>query len=299
MSRRVMIIAHGRFRGHRTILSVAERTGYTPLYTDRQGHAEHLATLIHADTSMLIVVGGDGVLHEVVNGLMRRDASRRPPILLIPLGTGNDTARALGSKSRLRAIIRCLDKHHVVTWDVLQLSYTGLEGEPTTRYCINIADVGFGGHVMQHYSSRLREVPLGLGYVLASLRGFISSRPVPMHLTTGLQTREGTMLMACLCNSRWFGAGLGIAPLANPSDGLMDITLVGKVSPLTYLRYLPRLMLGKPIHDSRVEYLKTRVAIIKSPESAPLEIDGEFVGFAPVTAQVVPSAIRFVVAGSA
>ena len=107
------------------------------------------------------------------------------------------------------------------------------------------------------------------------------------------------MLMACLCNSRWFGAGLGIAPLADPSDGLMDITLVGKVSPLTYLRYLPRLLRGKPIHDSRVEYLKTRAVVIESAESLPVEIDGEFVGFGPVTAQVVPSAIRFIVAGSA
>jgi len=295
MPDRIAIIANGRFRGHRLLEVVAQRLGHSPFYTDRPRHAEVLAATINPDVGVVVVAGGDGTVHEVVNGLMQRAPERRPLLAILPMGTGNDVARALQIKRSVKDLFLRLENHHPVAWDVIRLQYTDLNGEPETRYCINVADVGFGGEVTRVYSDRLRQYPFGLGYLVASFRGFMSARPVHAQVVTPMQQREQTTLMVAIANSKWFGRGIGIAPPADPTDGLIDLTLVGDVTTTTYVRFLPRLLRARSISDHRIEYLRTRSVEITSPTAMPLEIDGEYSGYTPVKADVVPLAIKFLV----
>jgi len=290
---RIALIAHGRFRGHRTIGAVSEQIGYSAQFTERRLHAEFLAWHLHPDVEVVVVAGGDGTLHEVVNGLMRRPPSARPSIAILPMGSGNDTARALGISAGLSDLQRRLRQRNPVFWDVIRLTFNTADGQRAQRFCINIADLGFGGMVMEQYDHRLRSIPFGLGYLLASFHALFSARPAMLQVVTGFQEREHPMLMACLCNSKWFGKGLGISPQADPSDGLMDITLVGDASPLDYLRFLPALWRGKPINDPRVEYLRSRAVLLVPAATMHLEIDGEYCGVGPVEAEVIPRQICF------
>ncbi len=295
MAPRVAIIAHGRFRGHRLLDVVAERIGHAPFYTDRPRHAEVLAATLGHDVGTVVVAGGDGTLHEVVNGLMQRPPERRPFIAILPMGTGNDVARALQIPRSAKNLFLRMNNHHAVAWDVLKLDYVNHHAEPETRYCINVADVGFGGEVTRLYSDDLRSWPFGLGYLVASFRGFMQAAPVHATVETAMQQREQTTLMVAVANSRWFGSGIGIAPPADPADGLLDVTLVGDVSTTTYLRFLPRLLRARSINDHRIEYLRSRSVRITSPQEMPLEIDGEYSGHTPLTAEVVPLAVKFLV----
>ena len=295
MNTRVAIIAHGRFRGHRLLEVVAERVGHTPFFTDRPRHAEILSATLSHEVGVVVVAGGDGTVHEVVNGLMKRPPEYRPYIAILPMGTGNDVARALQIKRSVKDLFLRLQNHHPVAWDVIKLQYTKLDGELETRFCINVADVGFGGEVTKVYSDRLRDYPFGLGYLVASFRGFMTARPVQAEITTPIQQRQQTTLMVALANSKWFGRGIGIAPPADPTDGLIDLTLVGDVSTTTYIRFLPRLLRARSISDHRIEYLRTRSVAITSPSNMPLEIDGEYCGQTPVTAEVVSLAVKFLV----
>ena len=295
MATRTAIIVHGRFRGQRLVESVAERLGTTPFFTDRPRHAEILAATLHPDVQTVVVAGGDGTVHEVVNGLMQRKPEHRPRIAILPMGTGNDVARALQIRSSSKNLFLRLQNQHPVAWDVLRLTFTNLEGEQESRYCINVADVGFGGEVTRLYSDQLRAVPFGLGYLVASFRGFMRAKPASVTVQASGLTRQLTSLMVVLANSKWFGSGIGIAPQADPADGLIDVTIVGDVSTPTYIRFLPRLLKAKSISDPRIEYLRSTSVDVTALTDMPLEIDGEYCGHTPLQAEVVPLAVKFLV----
>ena len=103
------------------------------------------------------------------------------------------------------------------------------------------------------------------------------------------------MLLTAVANSKWFGSGIGIAPHALPDDGILNLTLVKDVGPLTYARFLPQLMRGAAIKDPRIAYHTARECSITSDEPLPIEIDGEFVGYTPLQVRVHKRAIRLLV----
>jgi diacylglycerol kinase (ATP) len=277
----IIAIAHGRLRSNTTLLEYCRQRGADLLFTEGRHHAEELAAQHGVEASTLIAAGGDGTVHEVVNGVMRLVESARPTIDILPLGTGNDTVRSLTEEPTL-----C---------DVLRLTYSDIQGRPSTRFCMNVADVGLGGHVVQRYSDALRKLPGGSGYSVAIIRGLLSARPQHMLLRWTMDDvhheTEGRIMMAAIANGRWFGSGLGISPQADMTDASMNLTLVGDVSVATYLRYLPALRRGRMIDDVRVRYSSAQTLSIETDRPVPLEIDGEYVGTSPVSVLVMPRAV--------
>lgn len=286
------VICHARHRNHKLVKQVALEYSGTVQHTEYARHAESIANKVPVDTSVLGVAGGDGTLHEVVNGLMSRPAEHRPPILLIPLGSGNDTARMIGAKATVADVQRRMAYPKIHDWDVLECAV----GETQQiHYCINVLDAGFGGDVAQRYAGKLRKLPSRLGYIAATLQSFVTAEAQHMTVTTESGKHGQAMLLAAVANSKWFGSGIGIAPHAKPNDGILDITLVKNVGPITYTRFLPQLMAGKPIDDTRIQYLSGRTCDITSHKPLPIEIDGEFVGYTPLRVRVHPNAVRLLV----
>lgn len=287
-----VLICHGRLRNH-TIVRYAVREHAAELRcTTHARHACELASSIDDRTDILLVAGGDGTLHEVVNGLMQCAPGKRPPILLLPLGSGNDTARMIGARATLADIQRRIQSQHIRHWDVLECT---IGAEQVTRYCTNVLDVGFGGEVARRYTDRLRKLPARLGYIVATLQGFVSSKARRMSFRLDDLVIDDEMLLTAVANSKWFGSGIGIAPHAKPDDGTLDVTVVKTVGPLTYARFLPELMRGVPIHDPRLQYHSGKMCTITSNEPLPIEIDGEFAGYTPITVKVHPKAVRLLV----
>jgi len=289
---KTILICHGRLRSHPLVCKVVSEYAADLLCTTRTRHACDLASSIDERSDILLVAGGDGTLHEVIDGMMQRPVESRPPILLIPLGSGNDTARMIGARGTLADIQRRISAQQSRDWDVLECT---IGAEQVTRYCTNVLDVGFGGEVARRYTDRLRKLPARLGYVTATLQGFVSSKARRMSVRIDDVIIDDEMLLTAVANSKWFGSGIGIAPLAKPDDGVLDITVVKNVGPLTYARFLPDLMRGVPIRDPRIHYHSGRECTITTNEPLPIEIDGEFVGFTPIMVKVHHKAVRLLV----
>lgn len=289
---KTILICHGRLRSHPLVCKVVSEYAAELLCTTRTRHACDLASSIDERSDILLVAGGDGTLHEVIDGMMQRPVESRPPILLIPLGSGNDTARMIGARATLADIQRRISAQQAKDWDVLECT---IGAEQVTRYCTNVLDVGFGGEVARRYTNGLRKLPARLGYVTATLQGFVSSKARRMSVRIDDVLIDDEMLLTAVANSKWFGSGIGIAPLAKPDDGILDITVVKNVGPLTYARFLPDLMRGVPIRDPRIHYHSGRECMITTNEPLPIEIDGEFVGFTPIMVKVHHKAVRLLV----
>lgn len=289
---KTILICHGRLRSHPLVCKVVSEYAADLLCTTRTRHACDLASSIDERSDILLVAGGDGTLHEVIDGMMQRPVESRPPILFIPLGSGNDTARMIGARATLADIQRRISAQQAKDWDVLECT---IGAEQVTRYCTNVLDVGFGGEVARRYTNGLRKLPARLGYVTATLQGFVSSKARRMSVRIDDVLIDDEMLLTAVANSKWFGSGIGIAPLAKPDDGILDITVVKNVGPLTYARFLPDLMRGVPIRDPRIHYHSGRECMITTNEPLPIEIDGEFVGFTPIMVKVHHKAVRLLV----
>jgi len=112
--------------------------------------------------------------------------------------------------------------------------------------------------------------------------------------------REETLINLCLANGRYFGGGLGVAPTACPDDGLLDVVLIRNASMGAFLRFLPALRHGRRIDDPRVLYTRCRSLQIDTlPPGCPLEADGERIGLAPVTVDLLPGALAWLCADGA
>lgn len=252
---------------------------------------KELASQLPDECSCLFIAGGDGSLHEAVNGLMGRDI--RPLIHLIPLGSGNDFARTLGiHASHYLSVRENLFRERTI--DVMRISCKDKLGQDIVKYTINIADVGIGGEI----AGWLHRIPGFLGpgvkYVLAVLLGFLRYKKRCFRLKSETIQFEGNALALCMANGIFFGNGLGIAPQANPGDGKIAIACFGEVTLWDYIRYLPQIRRGQQVIDIRVFYGESfKLHIDCLSGSAPVDMDGELGGFTPLTAEIVAGALRF------
>ena len=155
--------------------------------------------------------------------------------------------------------------------------------------------IGLGGRVAQLFNDRMRKLPGHLGYMAAIVKGFSTYRALASTLSitngTKVQRISTERLLTAVCNSRYFGSGLGIAPDANPSDGLINVTDVGAVSVLHYIRHLPGLRKARRLPDDRINYHRATECALESEHQIPIEIDGDYVGTTPIRATIERSAI--------
>ncbi|MFN4985130.1 MAG: diacylglycerol/lipid kinase family protein [Ignavibacteria bacterium] len=289
---KMYLISHGRLRGNTLVEMLQQDYQADVHYTESTRHASELAARIPFDTTVLAVAGGDGTLHEVVDGLMQRKSELRPPILLLPLGSGNDTARMIGAKATIADIRRRLTEFNSLEWDILECTI-GSDGQ--TRYCTNVLDVGFGGDVARRFNGVFRRLPPRLGYMAATLQAFVTASAHEITVSADDVEVTAPMLMVAVANSKWFGSGIGIAPYARPHDGIADLTLITNVGVLTYLRFLPQLIKGRVISDTRIQYLQSTRVVITASKPLPIEIDGEFVGNTPLHVVVRKNSVRLLI----
>lgn len=259
-------------------------------YTHKPGDAVQLVQeLVQMGCTHLLSVGGDGTLNECVNGAMQ--CNPRPTLMVYPNGTGNDFVRSLPHPS-FDSVLEAMSSESTVTIDIPHAKFIGHQGLLEDRYFVNVADIGLGGEVVQHIATSKRRWGPLITYQKAILRSMLSfqSRPCDYQLEEDEYTHNISMM--AFCNGTWFGNGIGIAPLANLTDGTLQVIEVREIGLLDYLFQLPKLR---------------KAAILKHPEVAcrqaksmrilsvgwPIDMDGEFVGTTPLEIEVEPLALTF------
>lgn len=267
-------------------------------WSNRPGNAETLTRdALRDGFERIVAVGGDGTLHEVVNGFFSEEGPVNPEAVLavVPCGSGTDFRRALDLPIGVDAA-RTLESGRVEPIDVLHAEFKTENGDRADRYVVNIASFGLSGTVVRETSRTERTLPPRLHYLAAALRALIGTSPTPIELTLdGTSLGTVPLWVGAIANGHTFAAGLPIAPTATPRDGQLDITLLEGTSLFQLLRRVHRFYLGTHgtlsfVRSHRGQQVTAAPA--NKYQTVWLEGDGESLGRLPATIEVVPQAIR-------
>jgi diacylglycerol kinase (ATP) len=246
---------------------------------------------LHDGFRLVVAAGGDGTIHEVVNGMLADDRAVNPEAVLgvVAAGTGCDFVRTFGIPALAAHAAAYLDGPEVFAIDVGKVTCRR-DGEPTTSYWHNVAAVGLGAEV-----ARLADaLPAWLGPTLypfsywATVLRFAGSRA-----TVDLVDRryEGQLRSVVVANGQFFLRGMKVAPKAVPTDGLLDI-LVWHASRTEELALMPRLHRGEHLPHPDVLEAKRVRASVEAERPLLVEADGAILGHTPATFEVLPDALR-------
>ncbi|EYF06280.1 diacylglycerol/lipid kinase family protein [Chondromyces apiculatus] len=276
----------------------------------RTEHPRHAVDLAReaalAGRELVVAVGGDGCIHEVVNGLMqaRKSGDARTRLGLIGQGTGGDFRRTLGIEHRLDQYCAALKHGRIRTIDVGHVRYHDHEGRPAETYFMNILSVGLGGLVDQHVARMPKTAGGGLAYFAASVRGLLGSRigRVRCRLTLKGETREMDVetRQLAICNGRVFGGGMQIAPMAEVDDGVFEVVDLGS-SPLPRFVavsvgvYSGRHLRSADVQHHRCERIEMELLNKDVADRFLLDVDGEPLGRLPIEVSLVPRALDVMV----
>jgi YegS/Rv2252/BmrU family lipid kinase len=258
------------------------------LLSEGPGHLTELARAAAVDHELLVVVGGDGTLNEVVNGAAGGGAT----IAVLPAGTGQDFGRTHAIPTRFDAAVGVALAGDVAEIDLGRATYAGGE-----RLFANVGSVGMSGAVARRANSMSKALGGRATFYYALVREFVRWQNTEVTVTFDDGERRGPMHDVIVANGQWHGGGMRLAPGASFDDGLFDVVLIGDVSKLDFVTTSPRLYKGGHVHHPRVEVVRSAGVAVDAAEPLPLEVEGEPVGTTPVRFEVLPRALRVRVPG--
>ena len=270
---------------------------------------------------IVLVFGGDGTIHRHLGQLVRLGL----PVLVVPAGSGNDFARALGLR-RVRDSLAawrkfCDNSAHVSTIDLGTISALESAGGPTfdklgagsltdaqgrsaphdSRYFCCVAGVGLDGEVSRRANLLPRWLRGHGGYVLSLAPTIFTFAPLPMKILTAAEDSAGwttrsdqPTILAAFANTPVYGGGMKIAPQARMDDGLLDVCVVGGVNPFKLFCMFPTVYAGRHLKIREVEYFQAGRVRVETEHPLDVYADGEFVCRTPVEVGAERGALKVV-----
>lgn len=273
---------------------------YTVYYSDYPGHIMELAERCATSGSRyLIAVGGDGTIYEVINGLMKTPRAIRDKVTMgiIPAGTGNDFVRSLSIDKEIIKLRLAIEHEHIKHIDLGYASFLGHNHTPQERYFINIADIGLGGVVAQKLLHSRRLFGAKFTYLKSIISTLLTFENTNIHCVADGFTYQGKIKNLVIANGRYFGGGLGIAPNAKLDDGLFDLVLLKNIGIWDLIRYQAILRKNMMIQHAEVAYHQASELSVDTVDkpALPIEMDGEFIGYTPVTFKLLTKQLNILV----
>jgi YegS/Rv2252/BmrU family lipid kinase len=260
----------------------------------RRGQAAELAREgIRLGYRTIVVVGGDGTVNEVINGLLPLPDIRQDRVTFgtVAAGTGSDFARSLRLPTEARALARVLRAGERRPLDVGHVTYQVGE-KRVARFFANVADVGIGAEVVQRTARLPRWVPSTGSFLVASVGALLTHRNQRIELVIDDGARIETRVRALVvANAGYFGGGMHVAPEADSSDGILDVVVLGDIGRLDGILSLPQLYRGTHRRNRNVVFLRGRRISVQAEEPLGLEADGELLGTTPCEFNVWPAAL--------
>lgn len=265
--------------------------------TEYPAHATQIAAQAAAQGySTVAALGGDGTVHEVLNGLMRTDAAQRPRLGIVPIGSGNDFAHAVGIQANPQEAMRRVFTGAPKAVDVALIR----DGAGRSEYFDNTAGIGFDAAI-NIQSRKLTFIYGFVMYLTATLLTIARKFAAPhMKVTHDGGALDQPLLMITVGNGPREGGGFLTTPDSRLDDGVLEMLFIGPVSRVRMMQLLPKVMNGTHVREPDVRIEKTTRLVIDADRALPIHIDGEL--FAPYEADVrhveiniVPRAIQVIV----
>jgi len=252
-----------------------------PYPTKKQGDAQKKAAQASKEFRNIIAVGGDGTLHEIVNGLGENMGSIN--LGIIPAGTSNDFARALGIPTDTAGAVQVIGRKKIKRVDI---------GMINERFFINVAGGGNLTNVSYEVPRKLKTYLGQLAYYAKSLEELPRLRPVKVRIKTPELIIDEEIMLFLAANSRTAGGFELLAPKASFSDGLLDLIVVKKLSLAEFISLAAVCLSGEHINHPKVIYLQTSKVEVTSREKVSLNTDGEYAGLLPCSIKILPGRLN-------
>jgi YegS/Rv2252/BmrU family lipid kinase len=246
-----------------------------------------------AGAPLVVAVGGDGTASEVVDGLASAPG-RSVRFGCIPRGTGGDLARTVGWPADASAAARALAAGVDRPFDVGLVEYAAHDGSRRSRHFANVAGFGIAGRVVQ-VAERLGGRGGRAAYTIAAARSLVGWRDAPVRWRAdGGPWREDAVTALSVCNGRFFGGGMMVAPGASVDDGWFDVVVWKGLTLLDFLLRRRSLRDGSHVRLACTEVLRARVLEAEPASAAPvlLDVDGEQPGTLPARFTLLPAALH-------
>jgi len=266
-------------------------------FTKARGDGARLAReAIAAGGKLLVAVGGDGTASEVIDGIQAAPGPEDKPVFgYIPRGTGGDLRRTVGIAKDVSGAARALARGNVAVLDLGRIEFAGPDGRPAVRHFANVAGGGISGVVSRRVNNGFR-LPSGkLSFMLASARALLTwtDQPVRWRVDEG-PWHEERLTALSVCNGRYFGGGMRVAPDARMDDGLFDLVVWEGLGLTDLVVKRPMLYDGTHVRLPNTRVFKARVVEAEPLEGAriDLDVDGENPGTLPARFTILPGGLR-------
>lgn len=279
--------------------------------SEKKGHLIELAkTAISRGFEYIIICGGDGTLNEGINGVVTSFKSglgespdaydwekiNQIKIGILPFGSGNDFSKTIHVTKELAYLKNLIETNRSQQIDIGWVSYFNPAQMPEHRFFINITDVGMGGEAVLKLEKKIPILGPDFNYFWAITSTFATYEKVRIKAYNDDFNWEGKAINFVVANGKYFGNGLGVAPDASVTDGKFDIVVIGDVTMMDYLKNLGTVKKCLKIEHPEVHYFKLEKVTIESMEARKISIDmdGEFIGYAPMTLINLRQKINFI-----
>jgi YegS/Rv2252/BmrU family lipid kinase len=284
------------------ISALLTENGFDFIYesTTHRGHAATITeNYIRQGFRKIIVVGGDGTMNEVVNGIFHQEEVPTTDIMvgMIMVGTGNDWGRMYNLKVKYKKAVRTLKKQRIFLQDAGVVTFYEGENE-RIRYFVNIAGIGYDAFVVM-MTNKTRERGGGgqMAYLMNLVKGLFRYHHSYLDIEVdGVSVYKGKVFSMSVGICKFNGGGMMQLPFAIPDDGLLDVTIFKKVPKLTVIRHLKKLFSGTFTHLSFVQVHRGKTVSVISANNgqSQLETDGESLGQTPFFFSVLPKSVKVI-----
>ena len=259
---------------------------YKSKITTYSGHAEQIIKSIDLlNFNAILVLGGDGTMHEVINGLLKREDGINLPIGNIPTGSGNSLLYDLG-KFDIKDTINIILKNKIRKIDILELSTLNKK-----IYSMNLIGWGMGNDIGLRAEKMRWLGPMR--YNVASLIEILKYKGRQATIKIDSIKYDDSYALITICNTIHVGKGMKMAPNASLNDKKMDIIMIkDNFSKFELLKLFPQLFSGNHIKNKKVTYIQAETFSLKSLKNDVLNIDGEIKGETPINIKVIPECIK-------
>lgn len=271
-----------------------ELVAFKTVFTAHKNHAYELVQeAIESGFTNIISVGGDGSLHDIINGIFNyNSAYKNIKLGVIPIGTGNDWVKTYNIPIDYKKAIAIIKNEHTILQDIGEIKLT----ESSTKYYFNnVAGIGFDGYVVHkihHYKN------LGfLAYLLGAIIGLLKFKRPYLDITFNNLQITGKSLLLFIGIGKFSGGGMQLTEKVSTNDGLFDISYVKKLSFWTLLKNISKLFSGGVTSLPIVKTFKTNALKVKlkTSENVYLQADGELLTTGSFTVSIIPNALQFIV----
>ena len=245
---------------------------------------------------VVVAVGGDGTLNEVVNGFFHNGAPipTTSKLAMLPLGTGGDFRRTLRIPLDFKEAVQIITQGTPRRLDAGCATYAAPDGSTAVRHFINIADLGLSSDVAHRVNSGSKRFGAA-AFTITSALALLGWKNKPLTVVVDGNQFDLVAQQVVIANCQYFGGGMRMAPSAKPTDGVFDVILIGNVGKLETARQMGNIRNGTHLddHNPKIQLMYGKRISVSSNEHVLIDLDGETPGTLPALFEIQPGAIEF------